>query len=166
MLIRKLFKVEMAHRLVSSYSKKCQSIHGHSYKIEIILEGEPTEVQDEMVLDFGEVKDKINKFMDAFDHSMVVSSKDVIAPDLIPIMDKLNMRYIVVPYNPTAEMMACHILKQVYELGIENIRKVIVHETATGYAEADARLGYRDVDLNKVYYSSATGFEPKQKGLL
>jgi len=152
--------------LMSSYSKKCQSIHGHSYLIEVILEGEPTEKHDEMVLDFGEVKDKINKFIDAFDHSMVVSSKDVIAPDLIPVMDKLNMRYIVVPYNPTAEMMACHLLKQIYELGVENVRKVVVHETATGYAEADIKFGYKDVDLTKVYYSPATGFEYKQKGLL
>lgn len=166
MLIRKLFKAEVAHRLTSSYSKKCQSIHGHSYLFEVVLEGEPTEEHDEMVLDFGEVKDKINKFMDAFDHSMVVSSRDVIGSDLVKIMDKLDMRYIIVPYNPTAEMMACHILKQVYELGVKNIGKVRVHETATGYAEADNKTGFRDVDLTKVYYSPATGFETKQEGLL
>jgi len=158
MTIRKLFKVEMAHRLVDSYSKKCQSIHGHSYLIEIVLAGEPTEEHAQMVMDFGELKDKFKDFIDAFDHSMVVYAQDPMYPKLKEIMDELNMRYIVVPYNPTAEMMSAHILQQAMKIGLP-VHKVRVHETTTGWAESKrSRDNGVEVDLSKVYFSEATGF--------
>ena len=162
MIIRKLFKAEVAHRLVSSYSKKCQSIHGHSYLFEVYLEDYKLNC-DEMVLDFGELKDKINGFMDAWDHSLVISSNDPYVAELTEILEKGKMRYIVVPYNPTAEMMAVHIYRYLRSLSLP-ISKVRVHETATGWAEFDG--GDVWPDLDNVYYSDAIGFKPESAGRL
>ncbi len=148
MIIRKTFRAEVAHRLTSSYSKRCQSFHGHSYLFELILEHNKLN-KDEMLIDFGEVKDMIDWFLDAFDHSMVLSKNDPTLPAMRAIMDEHEMRYMIVPYNPTAERMAQHI----YAVAEENsmpISSVKVHETRTGYAEAFDGGG---LHMDDVYFS-------------
>ena len=166
MKIRKLFKGEVAHRLYSSYSKKCQSIHGHSYIVEVFIEGEPTEKHDQMIIDFGEVKDKVKDFMDAWDHSMLISSRDKIYIDLVKVLEAINARYIVVPYNPTAEMIAYHMLKELNRIlkDVCTVTEVIVHETATGYAKAS--LGdEQNVNLYNVKYSKAIKYQSEKENL-
>ena len=64
--ITKQFKFELAHRLVDSYSVKCQSVHGHSYLCEVTLAGEHLD-NTGMLMDFGEVKDNIAHLFDAWD---------------------------------------------------------------------------------------------------
>ena len=148
MKIRKQFKAEVAHRLVSSYSERCQSFHGHSYLFEIVLAGRKMN-KDGMLMDFGEVKTALGPTLDAFDHSMVLFKNDPAVEDMCKIMDKFNMRYIIVPYNPTAENMAYHIYCVAQEMGLP-IYSVRVHETATGWAEA---IGCGGVDIDDIYYS-------------
>ncbi len=132
MLIRKRFKFEMAHRLVSSYSTRCQSIHGHSYTVDVTLRDEELN-EDEMVVDFGKVKDEMNEFMDQFDHTMVLASHDPIKDEMIAMMKSMYMRYMVVNYNPTAERMAEHIYQEFVGRGYK-MDSVRVDETLTGYA--------------------------------
>ncbi len=135
MRIRKQFKAETSHRLVGSYSKRCQSFHGHSYLFELVLRGHSLN-KDEMVIDFGEVKDDVIDFFDAFDHSMVLFDQDPYLDDMVKIMEAGDMRYLVVNYNPTAERMAQHIFKEIKGRGY-TVESVRVHETATGWAECD-----------------------------
>jgi 6-pyruvoyltetrahydropterin/6-carboxytetrahydropterin synthase len=140
MLIRKLFKVEMAHATVGAYTKRCHHIHGHSYVFELFLRSSaPNSAM--MVSDFRAVKDMgINDFFDSFDHAVMLWEKDT----RVPIINQINPdRHIIVPFNPTAEMMskafffACQsILSSGKKLSGEKdvaVDKVIVHETATGY---------------------------------
>lgn len=150
MIIRKTFKAEIAHRVKNAYTTRCQGLHGHSYIFEVFLAGD-TQDKAEMLCDFKLVKEKLNGFLDAFDHSLVIQDKDTF---LVNNAEELNERYIIVPYNPTAEQMARHIYYQGKEL-VDNILKVIVHETKTGYAEfaGDDNI---DIDLNKVIYSKET----------
>lgn len=149
MIIRKLFEAEVAHRVLGAYSKRCQGVHGHSYKIEIFLEDEKLD-ETGMVMDFKLLKEQVKPFIDAFDHSLLISLDD---KDLIDanINFNLNSRYILVPYNPTAEQMAKHIFQFLYEELKINVVKVIVHETNTGYAICDKNYG--DIDLGQVYMS-------------
>ncbi len=152
MQIKKIFKAEVAHRLASSYSKRCQSFHGHSYTFEVVLSS-PRMNTDEMLMDFGKVKAKINNFMDSFDHSMVLYNEDPFTPAMIDIMDKGKMRYMIVPYNPTAERMAEHIVRVALEVGLP-ISSCKVNETLTGQAEFFAEDG-SNMDLSKVEISKA-----------
>ncbi len=133
MKVTKRFKAEIAHRLVSSYSKRCQSIHGHSYLFEVRLQGPLNE--DMMVMDFGELKDKFNGFLDKFDHTLVLFDKDPITEDLEALSLKHDMRFMVVDYNPTAESMAYHIFNEALKLGLPVI-ETRVQETLTGWATA------------------------------
>ena len=134
--IRKKFKFETAHRLVSSYSTRCQSFHGHSYTVDLVLKGS-TLNDDDMVVDFGEVKADVGDMFDLFDHSMVLSDQDPFTPRMIDIMKEGNMRYLIVSYNPTAERMAQHFYKELKGQG-HDVDSVRVHETLTGWAECTA----------------------------
>lgn len=164
MLIRKLFKAEMAHTTVGAYTKRCHHIHGHSYKFELFLRSDnPNPAM--MVSDFKAVKDMgINDFFDSFDHAVMVYEKDPRAA----IIDQINPdRHIVVPFNPTAEMMSkafftvCEaILKAGPLLSGEKdvvVDRIMVHETDTGYAvyskEDKAKDGFADVQLSKWKFS-------------
>jgi 6-pyruvoyltetrahydropterin/6-carboxytetrahydropterin synthase len=164
MLIRKLFRAEMAHTTVGAYTKRCHHIHGHSYKFELFLRADNPNAAM-MVSDFKAVKDMgINDFFDSFDHAVMIWDKDLRAP----IIDKINPdRHILVPFNPTAEMISkaffhvCErILKEGPMLSGEKdvvVDKVIVHETETGYAvygrDDKTKDGFADVQLNKWKFS-------------
>jgi 6-pyruvoyltetrahydropterin/6-carboxytetrahydropterin synthase len=134
-LIRKTFKAEIAHRLVDSYSEKCQSIHGHSYTFEVILHGNELDGTG-MLIDFGEVKNRINHIIEAWDHSFMFWDKDPLADLYLEMLHIQPMRMIYVNYNPTAEHMALHLFQECACNGLPVI-SVKIHETRTGYAEAN-----------------------------
>jgi len=155
MIIRKSFKAEVAHRVSYAYTTRCQGVHGHSYVFEIFLEGQ-TQDQAQMLMDFKRLKDKFNSFMDAFDHTLLVWDED---KPLVEMAPALNERYMILPYNPTAEQMSRHIYYHGAAMGLP-IHKVIVHETLTGYAEfsGDDDL---TIDLSKVVFSPQILLESK-----
>lgn len=147
MKIRKKFRVEMAHRVLHSYTERCQGIHGHSYIIEVILKGY-TQDKAEMLLDFKLLKERLYSFIDKFDHSLVTWDKD---QEILEVIHKLNKRYIITPYNPTAEQMSRHIYKYGEKIGL-SMSEVIIHETETGYASFSGCDGI-DFNLEEVIYS-------------
>jgi len=61
-IIRKLFRFEAAHRVRDAYSVRCRGLHGHSYRVEILLSGELDSVG--MLLDFKRLKETIGKTID------------------------------------------------------------------------------------------------------
>ena len=141
--------MEVAHRLVSSYSKRCQSVHGHSYLMEVTLESEQLN-GDGMVMDFGEVKDKMNHFFDAFDHSYIIYKNDITLPLFKQIEGLIHNRMMVVDYNPTAENMAYHIFRAMVENNLP-ISSVRVQETLTGWAIAERLKPFVGEDVT--YYN-------------
>ena len=137
--IRKTFKFECAHRLVSSWSKKCQQIHGHSYKLELFLQSNELN-EDGMVIDFGQIKQLFQEELEFFDHQLVLSEEDVILDYLTSDIEIGGV--VLVPFNPTAENMAKYFFDKLTELFYRNeeirhikIKSVRIHETETGWAE-------------------------------
>ena len=145
MEIRKIFKAEIGHRLISAYSKRCLGLHGHSYIFEIFLRSNELDM-NEMVIDFGKLKVEINNFIDSFDHSLLICNKDRF---LIENAEQLNRRYIIVNYNPTAEKIAQHIFNYLTDAGLL-INRVIVHETTTGCAICEK---YDNKNIYEIYFS-------------
>lgn len=136
-IIRKKLKFEMAHILRSAYSKACtDSIHGHSYVLEVFLRGEELN-EDGMLMDFGEIKDKLKDFVEKFDHALLIPEgmpNDAYWTDII----NLNGKTIRTTYNPTAEEMAKSFfdgIKIILDEDSHFLYKVRLHETETGYAE-------------------------------
>ena len=67
MLLSKDFKFDAAHNLIH-YHGKCEKLHGHTYKMRIVLEGQPD--SEGMIIDFCEVKAIVNeRVISRLDHS-------------------------------------------------------------------------------------------------
>lgn len=139
--VRKLFKFEASHILASAYSKACtDSIHGHSYKVEVFIQAEDLNC-DQMVLDFGKLKDMTAGLWHKWDHSLTL-------PEQMKglVNERVNGKPILYSSkNPTAEWMAKEFfdvinksviaLTDVSDNFIGKLLKVRVHETDTGWAE-------------------------------
>ena len=149
MTITKKFKFELAHRLVDSYSVKCRAIHGHSYICEISLQGEHLD-ETGMLMDFGEVKDKIQHLIDAWDHSFMFWSQDKLANHYRAMLAVEPLRMIEVDYNPTAEGMSYHIFRACIEQGLP-VSSVRVQETLTGWCVAERLKPFFGEDIT--YYN-------------
>ena len=131
-VIRKKFKFEMAHQLFDAYSKACsEQIHGHSYICELFFRYGAVD-KTGMVIDFTEVKDKIKSYIDSWDHCLVMPM--MMPESYLETLKIHNKNVKVVPYNPTAEMMAADMLSYIKKV-IPKCFKVRLHETDTGYAE-------------------------------
>ena len=143
MLIRKLFKFENAHIVRDCTTQRCsENIHGHSYKIEVLLESNYLD-DGQMVYDFGLTKRYIKELIDSFDHAITLWSKD--DAQYIEAMKTYSNRWIELPVSPSAEQFS-----RVIYLMVErvlactdmqngerevNLHSIIVHETETGYAQ-------------------------------
>ncbi|MGP1605041.1 MAG: 6-pyruvoyl trahydropterin synthase family protein [Moraxella sp.] len=143
MRIRKLFKFENAHIVRNCTSDRCsRSIHGHSYQVELILQADALD-DGQMVYDFGLLKNHIKDFIDSFDHAITFWDKD--NSDYINLCKQFSARWISLPVSPSAEQFsrvifywADKILKNTQTQNGEQdifVYSVIVHETATGYAQ-------------------------------
>ena len=145
MVIRKEFRVESAHIVRNCTSERCShSIHGHSAVIELFFESDQLD-NAQMVMDFGLMKTSIKQFIDSMDHCYLLCDKD--KPEFNEFITKECDRYIVMPFNPSAEMFSLYIFKNVSNIleltnlanGEQNVKLKAVryHETVTGYAECN-----------------------------
>lgn len=143
MLIRKLFKFENAHIVRNCSSDRCKrSIHGHSYKVEVLLQANRLD-HGQMVYDFGLMKGIIKDIIDSFDHAITFWDKD--DADYVTACKNFSARWIALPVSPSAEQfsrvfffLVDAVLKHTNMQNGEGdvtIHSVIVHETDTGYAQ-------------------------------
>jgi len=165
MIIRKLFKFENAHIVRGCTSQRCKySIHGHSYKIEVLFESNYLD-QGQMVYDFGLTKTTIKELIDSFDHATALWNSD--DPEYIAAIKKFSKRWVSMPVSPSAEqfsrvifLMIDRLLAQTQMQNGEKevkLHSVIVHETDTGYAQGFREDAYSElmgkIDLKEVTFS-------------
>lgn len=167
MLIRKLFKFENAHIVRGCTTRRCShSIHGHSYKVELLLEAHALD-HGQMIYDFGLLKGHVRDLIDAFDHSVALWSGD--DTDYLDAMRKHSERWVLIPVSPSAEQFSrlffCLVDAALSLTEMANgeadvkLHSVIVHETETGYAQCfredahNARMGC--IDLNAIKFAPA-----------
>jgi 6-pyruvoyltetrahydropterin/6-carboxytetrahydropterin synthase len=165
MIIRKLFKFENAHIVRDCSTRRCsENIHGHSYKVEVLLESNYLD-HGQMVYDFGLMKLYIKELIDSFDHGITLWSGD--DPTYLEAMKTHSSRWIELPVSPSAEQFARVIYLMVEKVlsatQMQNgerevkLHSIIVHETETGYAQAfqeDAHSTLMgEINLNRVVFS-------------
>lgn len=135
--IERTITFEAAHRL-RHHDGACRNIHGHSYKVEVMLTGE---VKDNgMVLDFKALNDKLRELLfdekEGWDHALLVSEDDPLLEiyKLLVEAGGLRMRYL--PFEPTAENMARNVAERLGEWLPEHVTAihVSVWETANSCA--------------------------------
>lgn len=167
MLIRKLFKFENTHIVRGCSTRRCShSIHGHSYKVELLLEAHALD-NGQMVYDFNLLNGDVRKLIDAFDHAVALWSGD--DPDYLDSVRRHSERWVLIPVSPSAEQFS-RLLFRLVDTALSltdmvngeadvRLHSVIVHETETGYAQCfredadNPRMGL--IDLNDIEFSPA-----------
>lgn len=165
MIIRKLFKFENAHIVRGCSSVKCsRSIHGHSYKVELLFESNFLD-NGQMVYDFGLMKQNMKDLVESFDHAIALWSGD--DASYVESMKAHSHRWIELPVSPSAEQFSRVIFVIIDKLlkltdGVNGekevkLNSVIVHETDTGYAQGFYEDAYSEamgiIELEKIVFS-------------
>ncbi len=165
MIIRKLFKFENAHIVRGCSTVKCRSsLHGHSYQVELLFESNFLD-NGQMVYDFGLMKQNMKDIIDCFDHSIAIWSGD--ESSYIDDMKKHSSRWVLLSVSPSAEQFSRVIFVLIDRLltltttinGEREVKlhSVIVHETATGYAQAFREDAYSknmgEIALDEIAFS-------------
>lgn len=130
--------ISCGHRVVGQ-GGKCEFLHGHNYRIHFYCIG----VLDNegRVIDFGVIKERLCCWLENhWDHKMVLWVEDPVAATLTadPL---IGDGVLLVPFNPTAENMADHLLtvigpEQLQDTGVTLV-KVVVEETRKCSASAE-----------------------------
>jgi 6-pyruvoyltetrahydropterin/6-carboxytetrahydropterin synthase len=137
--ICKVFSVENGH-ILSKHPGKCRFPHGHSRRIEVVVEAGELDAND-MVCDFKQVGALIGEFIETFDHAMCLNTADAHFSLYRDAYER------VVPFenqDPTSELMARLVFKKM-QSALETapdslrrrvrVRRIRMHETATSWAE-------------------------------
>ena len=153
MIIRKLFKFENAHIVRGCSSRRCrESLHGHSYQVEVLFESNYLD-HGQMVYDFGLIKQNIKDLIDSFDHAVTLWNQD--DTGYITDMKKHSDRWVELPVSPSAEQF-CRVIYVMVDMLMKltntingerevSLHSIIVHETATGYAQGFAADAYSEL---------------------
>jgi 6-pyruvoyltetrahydropterin/6-carboxytetrahydropterin synthase len=108
--IFKTFTIEAAHRLPNvPEGHKCSRLHGHSFRVELRVTGEPGE-HSGWVMDFAEIKAAFRPLYEQLDHHY------------LNVIDGLD--------NPTSERLAIWIWDRL-KPDLPQLGEVVVHETCT-----------------------------------
>ena len=138
--LTKQFSFEAAHSL-EGYDGACSQIHGHSYRLEVTVEGTPLESaghpKDGMVMDFGVLKSIVNReIVNRLDHSFTIRRTEQNG-ELIEMLQRHYTNIHVVDYQPTSENMLIDMAARLTPVMPEGVRlcKLTLYETATSKAE-------------------------------
>jgi len=137
--VTKQFSFEMSHALLN-YDGLCRNIHGHSYKLQITVLGEPINDSENpkngMVIDFSLLKKMIQlHIVSHLDHSLMINEN---APtEKLSELGQMYERHHVVPFQPTSENMVVYIAEKVKSLLPEHLKlfSVRLYETSNSFAE-------------------------------
>lgn len=114
MKITQAFTFEAAHRLPKvPETHRCHRMHGHSYRIEVTLEG-PVNPETGFVIDFFDVEDAFGPLLKRLDHYCLNDIEGL--------------------ENPTAENIAMWIWQRTKTV-LPLLSKISVYETADCWAE-------------------------------
>lgn len=134
--------ISTGHRVVG-HENKCRHLHGHNYRIHFVCEADELDTVGR-VIDFGVIKEKLCMWVENYwDHKFLAWEND---PVMNAACDALGDTHrndshlmfaesiVFVPFNPTAENMAQHLVEvigpqQLADTGVTLV-SVRIEETA------------------------------------
>lgn len=137
--ICKEFRFEMAHALLN-YDGPCRNIHGHSYKLRVVLAGalitDTANPKNGMVMDFTDIKKIVHHaVIDKFDHSLVLNEASAASG-----LQELNKHYekvLLMPFQPTCENLLLHYVRLMKDALPEHMQlhSLRLSESANSFSE-------------------------------
>lgn len=114
------FRFESAHYLpMMPEGHKCRRMHGHSFRMEVIVEGQPDPLTG-IIIDYGEIKDIVQPFVSMLDHWCI---NDVGERENIELLK-----------NPTSENLSKWFFEKLNPL-LPGLYSIKIHETCTSSCE-------------------------------
>lgn len=129
--IKSEVQFDMAHYL-SGYNGKCSNIHGHRYRLIVMLKSETLHEDGQlrgMVDDFTTFKDTLKEIAEIFDHKLILEENEegiALAQNLKGLPNEFDIYF--VGYRPTAEEMSRDIFNRLKEKGL-SVCEVELFET-------------------------------------
>ncbi|MEN9361485.1 MAG: hypothetical protein RL095_3020 [Verrucomicrobiota bacterium] len=122
------------HR-VCGHEGKCRHLHGHNYRIHFICEGDLDPLG--RVIDFSVIKEHLCDWLEEeWDHRFLLWEED----PLLPALREIEPSLVALPFNPSAENLAAHLLQVVGPQRLAGtgvlLREVLVEETRRCQARA------------------------------
>ena len=127
--IYKEVQFDASHRLLH-YKGKCANLHGHRWKVEVWVEGEPNATTG-ILIDYNVIRQIIEKF----DHQIMLNAAD----PMTACIEKFQ-RVITTPGEPTSELLAVLIRQDLIEYChaqkiVAKVTRIRVWESPTCFAE-------------------------------
>ncbi len=109
--------ISTGHRVVG-HENKCRHLHGHNYRIHFVCEAAELDTVGR-VIDFGVIKEKLCMWVENYwDHKFLAWENDSLMKGVLNTSSlsfgediMLEESVVFVPFNPTAENMAQHLVE-------------------------------------------------------
>ena len=107
--VERYHDISMGHRVVG-HESTCRHLHGHNYRIHFVCSASELDPLGR-VIDFSEIRDRLCMWLEEYwDHRMMIWSEDPLLPELQRLVPG---DLCIVPFNPTAEQIAIHLVSVV-----------------------------------------------------
>lgn len=161
-IVGKIFTFDSSHQLIG-HCGKCANVHGHTYKLEVLLKGAPMEVEtspqdvengfahesvyvrevsnEGFVMDFYELKQLVNHYIvDKMDHAFLARGDEPV----LATIKETGVKVFELGFRTTVENMSRFICWTLLRVGLP-VHAIRLWETPTGWAETLAE----DIDYTR-----------------
>ncbi len=125
---------DSAHFL-SGYQGKCSNIHGHRWRVIVLLETEQLCEEGKnrgMLEDFSVLKERFRELFEAYDHTLL-AERGSLKETTLSLLKEEGFSVKELAFRPTAENFARHFYEMIAEKGYR-VAKVTVYETPNNCA--------------------------------
>ncbi|ARB11179.1 putative queuosine biosynthesis protein QueD [Pseudomonas phage JG054] len=114
--------ISCGHR-VYQHESKCAHLHGHNYRVHFTCEAEELD-NIGRVIDFSDMKSRLCMWLeDNWDHKTLIWENDPWAK----VLPEIDPTIVIVPFNPTAENIAQHLVEVIGPQQLEGTGIKLVH---------------------------------------
>lgn len=133
----KIFTFDSAHQLIG-HKGKCANVHGHTYKLEVVLKGltfgadNPSD--EGFVIDFSDVKQIVKELVvEPLDHAFIAMGNEPI----LHTLQETDSKIALLQFRTTVENMCMYICHQIRQANLP-VYSVKLWETPNSWAEVMA----------------------------
>jgi len=135
--IEREFSIAIGHSL-SKHKGRCVNPHGHNILIYIGISSEELN-ENNMVMDFSDLKNLCEKYIDPLDHSMLLNRNQT---EMIKLLQNQNNRLHLFDDDPTAEYLCRYLFDLIRSDLKENHSKNICLDYVTIYENDQSNATY------------------------